>query len=169
MEWSCFGPGAGYGAILITCCWARSIFPFIPNTVNCKKKISARILDMVMVENIWIWTGQQIICEIAGELTRDYSLCIPGQGVPVTVQSRVFEESPSQSLPSWNGPVLVLVLVRVPSPSHVAEQGPFVQSFQTQSTERKQKSCLYKLLCKHIGYGHGENYLKFYKGKKIWP
>ena len=55
----------------------------------------------------------------------------------ITVQGIVSERSPVHFSPPWNGPSLVLVLVRVPAPSHVAEQVPFVHWLQTQSTIAK--------------------------------
>ena len=59
-----------------------------------------------------------------------------GQGLLVTVHWIVSEAGPVHSLPPLlASEVLLLVLVRVPVPLHVAEQEPLIQAPQTQSTE----------------------------------
>ena len=56
----------------------------------------------------------------------------------VTVHWIISEAGPVQSFPPLLlSKILVLVLVRVPVPSHVAEQELFIQSPQTQSTVRE--------------------------------
>ena len=56
----------------------------------------------------------------------------------VTVHWIISEAAPLQSFPPLLlSKILVLVLVSVPVPSHVAEQEPLIQSPQTQSTVRE--------------------------------